>query len=285
VEPDPAHERRRYKAQQTTHWNSVATGWAARVDWTEKNFAPLTEWLRTTGCWRQGSVVLDVACGSGYPAVAAARAVGSSGRVVAADIAPEMVAVAARRARQSGVDNIEFSEMDAEALRFGPESFDAVTNTYGLMFCPDPERAVGEMRRVLRPGGRMVVAVWGHPRQNPFFDVMFTAGKDVLGLAPPDAGDPGPFRLASADRLGALLRGANLSHVVVEPLAMTFETASVDDFVQMFSDLALKSRMARLSTADRARLRIAVAETARPHLDRRGRVRLQTTSLCATAIK
>jgi SAM-dependent methyltransferase len=194
-----------------------------------------------------------------------------------------MLAVAARRARQAGVHNLEFVEMDAEALRFDDESFDAVTNTYGLMFCLDLERAVGEMHRVLRPGGRTVIAVWDDPRQNPFFDVMFTAGASLLGLGRPDPGDLGPFRLASTERLGALLRGANLSDVVIERIAMTFETESVDDYIQMFGDLALKSRMARLTDAERARLRVAVAQTAQPHVDHRGRLRLQTTSLCATA--
>ena len=278
-------ERRDFKAQQRKHWNAVATGWAAHSDWTEQNFAPLTHWLQTSGCWRSGSRVLDVACGSGYPAMAAALAIGSLGRVVATDISSEMLAVSVRRAHQAGIDNIEFVEADAEKLHFDADSFDAVTNTYGPMFCPDPEQAVREMHRVLRPGGRAAIVVWDEPRNNPFFEVIFTAAAPLLALAPPEPGGPGPFRLASPERLAALLRGADLFDVVIESLPMTFESGSVDDYIKMFGDLALKAQMARLTNADRVRLRAAVADVAQPHVDSLGRLRLQTTSLCATARK
>lgn len=281
MEQDAASEHAQFKAQQTKHWNDVAGGWAARADWTERNFAPLTAWLRSTGCWRAGSRVLDVACGSGYPTIAAALAVGPAGHVVAADISLEMIAAAASRARAMGLVNIEFVEQDSEDLRFDADSFDAVSDTYGLMFCSDLDRAVGEMRRVLRPGGRAAIVVWDEPQRNPYFELIFAAAAPLLGLAPPSAGAPGPFRLASSETMIALLHAANFSDVGVERLPMTFECESVDDYIQMFSDFAFKSRMARLTSADRARLRAAVADLARPYVDNRGRVRLMTTSLCA----
>jgi SAM-dependent methyltransferase len=217
--------------------------------------------------------------------MAAATAIGSSGRVVATDISSEMLAVSVRRAHQAGVDNIEFVEADAEKLGFDTDSFDAVTNTYGLMFCPDLERAVQEMHRVLRPGGRAAIVVWDEPRNNPFFEVMFTAAAPLLALTPPEPGGPGPFRLASSERLATLLRAAAFLDVVIGSLPMTFESGSVDDYIQMFDDLALKAQMARLADADRIRLQAAVADVARPHVDDRARLRLQTTSLCATARK
>jgi len=282
VEQDPAHERAQFKAQQTKHWNDVAGGWAARADWTERNFAPLTEWLRSTGCWRRGSRVLDVACGSGYPTIAAALAVGPAGHVVAADISPEMIAAAASRARAMGLLNIEFVDQDSEALRFDADSFDAVTHTYGLMFCPDLDRAVGEMRRVLRPGGRAAIVVWDEPQKNPYFELIFAAAGPLLGLAPPTAGAPGPFRLASSETMTALMHAATFSDVGVEHLPMTFECESVDDYIQMFSDFAFKSRIARLTSVERARLHAAVADLAQRYVDDRGRVRLRTTSLCAS---
>jgi ubiquinone/menaquinone biosynthesis C-methylase UbiE len=281
VEQDAARERAQFKVQQTKHWDEVAGGWAARADWTERNFAPLTAWLRTTGCWRAGSRVLDVACGSGYPAIAAALAVGPAGHVVAADISPEMLAAAASRARAMDLVNIEFVEQDSEALRFDADSFDAVTDTYALMFCPDLDRAVGEMRRVLRPNGCAAIVVWDEPKNNPYFELFFAAAGPLLGLAPPTPGTSGPFRLASSEVMAALMRAAGFSDVAVEHLPMTFECESVDDYIQMFSDFAFKSRMARLTVADRARLRAAVADLGRPYVGDRGRVRLLTTSLCA----
>ena len=82
------------KDRQRKHWDAVADGWAAWFDWTERNFAPLTEWLRDAAPWRAGSRVLDVACGAGYPALAAARAVQPGGRVVATDLSRQMIDVA-----------------------------------------------------------------------------------------------------------------------------------------------------------------------------------------------
>ena len=281
MEQDPASERAQFKAQQTKHWNDVAGGWAARADWTDRNFAPLTRLLQSTGCWRPGSRVLDIACGSGYPALAAAQAVGPAGHVVATDISHDMIAAAASRARAMGLANVEFMDRDAEALGFHAESFDAVTHTYGLMFCHDLDRALGEMRRVLRPGGRAAVVVWDALQRNPYFDLMFAAAAPLLGLAPPAPGAPGPFRLASPEVMTTLMQAAGFSEVAVERLPMTFECESVDDYVQMFGDFAFKSRMARLSETDRAGLRAAVAALVQPHVDDRGRVRLLTTSLCA----
>ena len=173
-EPDVVQEHHDVKARQRKHWDAVAPGWAAQCDWIDQNFALLTEWLRTSGCWRPASRVLDVACGSGYPAIAAAKAIGPTGRVVATDISSGMLAVAAQRAHQEHIGNIEFVETDAEEQRFDSDSFDAVTMIYGLMLCPDPARALREMRRVLRPGGRAAIVVWDDPRNNPFFQVIFT---------------------------------------------------------------------------------------------------------------
>jgi SAM-dependent methyltransferase len=279
VDPDPTRDE--LKAQQRKHWDHVASGWASRADWTDRNFAPLTAWLRAAGCWRAGSRVLDIACGSGYPAIAAALAVGPAGHVAAVDISPRMLEAAAARARAMALVNVEFTDGDAERLGFEADSFDAVTHTYGLMFCSDPGRAVREMHRVLRPGGCAAVVVWDDLRRNPYFEVMFDAAGPHLGLVPPGPGAPGPFRLGSAGAIAGLMGAAGFSDVSVEPLPMTFQCESVDDYIQMFGDFAMKSRMARLSDAEKARLRASVADRARPYLDDRGRVRLSTTSLCA----
>ena len=268
--------------QQTKHWDDVAAGWAARADWTDRAFAPLTAWLRAAGCWRLGSRVLDVGCGAGYPAIAAALAVGPAGHVVAADISPRMLVAAASRAQARGIVNVDFVNQDCEALGFDDESFDAVTNTYGLMFCADLDGAAREIRRVLRPGGQAALVVWDEPQRNPYFGLILAAAAPLLGLAPPAAGAPGPFRLASPEAMSALMHSTGFSDVEVQRLPMTFECESVDDYIGMFRDFAFKNRMDKLASSDRARLRAAVADLARPYIDDCGRVRLLTTSLCVT---
>jgi ubiquinone/menaquinone biosynthesis C-methylase UbiE len=108
-----------------------------------------------------GEQVLDIACGTGLVSFAAARAVGQRGQVVGIDLSERMVDAVERQARNRKLSNCSFSRMDAETLTFPDASFDVVLCALGLMYMPDPKQALGEMRRVLRPGGRVSLAVWG----------------------------------------------------------------------------------------------------------------------------
>lgn len=108
--------------------------------------------------------VLDVACGTGLVTLRASREVGPEGRVIGTDISEEMVAIASSIADASRTDNVSYVRMDAESLDFETGSFDATLCALGLMYAPDPERAVAEMHRVTKADGRAVCAVWGERR-------------------------------------------------------------------------------------------------------------------------
>jgi SAM-dependent methyltransferase len=270
------------KRRQRNHWNAVAGGWETWHEWTEHNFAPVTGWLHEAVRWRPGSRALDVGCGAGYPALAAAAALLPGGAIVATDISPEMLAAAASRARARGLGNVEFVEADAEALRLPDQSFDAVTCTYGLMFCPEPQRAVDEMHRVLKPGGRIGLVTWDAPSRSPFFGAIGGVGAKWLSLSVPGPDEPGPFRLAARDTLEAMLRASGFADIRIEAVQATFECESVDQYCQLFGDVAWKARMAALSGRDVAGFRAAVAEAVQPYIAG-GRLMLGATSLCASA--
>jgi enediyne biosynthesis protein CalE5 len=270
--------------RQRKHWNSVAGGWGVWLEWTRRNFAPLTDWFRTAAAWAPGARVLDVACGSGYPALDAALAVAPSGRVVGTDLAAEMVAVASHEAATLAADNAEFLAMDAEALQFADGAFDAVTNAYGLMFSPTPAHALREAHRVLVPGGRIGAAVWDQPARSPFFTVIRGAIAHVVPFPDPKADDPHPFRLASVDAVTSLLCDAGFTDVRVDHLSMTFDLASADEYLQLFNDVSFKSRMATLSPGEVARIREALTEAVQPYVVD-GRLRLVAASLCASGRK
>jgi SAM-dependent methyltransferase len=122
-----------------------------------------------------GEAVLDVACGTGVMAVAAAGAVGPAGRVLGVDLADAMVQAARQRARGLGLGQACFERMDAERLALPECGFDAALCALGLMYLPDPVVALRELHRVLRPGGRVVLAVWGeraHCGWAPLFGIV-----------------------------------------------------------------------------------------------------------------
>lgn len=272
------------KDRQQKHWDAVAAGWATWFDWTERNFEPLTAWLRDVAPWREGSRVLDVACGAGYPALAAARAVQPGGRVLATDLSRQMIDVASERARAEGLNNIEFVQRDGEDLQFHGQSYDAVTNAYGLMFCPEPLRAIAEAHRVLVAGGRIALVTWDLPSHSPFFTVIRDVAAAFFVLRDPGPAEPNPFRLASADVLCSMLEQTGFSSIDVEILPMMFECDSALDYCRIFMDYGWKSRIAALPPEEKDRFYEAVAEATRPYAAD-GRLRLAASSLCACARK
>ena len=122
-----------------------------------------------------GERVLDVACGTGLVSFAAAQAVEPGGAVVGIDLSGQMIAAARLRREEREVSNINFARMDAEKLELPDASFDVALCAFGLMYMPHPEQALREMRRVLRPGGRVVLAVWGERQRcgwSPLFQIV-----------------------------------------------------------------------------------------------------------------
>src|SRR5712692_770760 len=128
--------------------------------WREQ-LAPAQERLLALADIKPGERVLDVACGTGLVSFPAAMSVGPAGDVVATDISQDMVARAAEQAQILRLPNVTFHRMDAEDLQVETGTFDAALCALGLMYVPDPQKALSEMRRALRPGGRAVAAVWG----------------------------------------------------------------------------------------------------------------------------
>jgi ubiquinone/menaquinone biosynthesis C-methylase UbiE len=122
-----------------------------------------------------GEHVLDLACGTGLVTFDAARAVGPEGKVLGTDISGQMVDAARRRATEQNISNVAFARMDAETLDLPDASCDVVLCALGLMYLPDPQAAVREWQRVLRPGGRVVIAVWGRRSEcgwSPVFPIV-----------------------------------------------------------------------------------------------------------------
>ena len=268
----------------TTANLSTAPGWEKWADWTLEQQKPVVDWLCRSAGLAPAMTVLDVACGAGQPAIQAAAVVGSGGRVIATDVAADMLAGCQRRARAAGVENLELRELDMHDLRTVDDaSIDAVTFGFALMFSSDPVRVMSEIRRVLKPGGRFALCVWDEPAKNPFFTTMFGAMAEVVPQPAPPPGAPGPFKLAAPGDLERVIRAGGFIEVAVEPVPFVFEFESVEQHWEINRDMAapLKRAAATLPTADVARLRSVLADALAPYTEG-GRVRLLATALCAT---
>ena len=152
-------------------WREAAEYWTKHAPTIRANFAPLTDKLLETAGIAPGQQILDLAGGMGEPSLVIAGRIAPDGTVTCTDLAPEMIAGARRRAAAEGLANIRFEVCSADALPFAGNSFDAAVCRFGAMFFPDTEKALREILRVLRPGGRIALAVWGPPEENPFFTV------------------------------------------------------------------------------------------------------------------
>jgi ubiquinone/menaquinone biosynthesis C-methylase UbiE len=159
-----------YRKMVENEWVSRDTveSWARWHDKLTIQGKAVTERLATHARILPGIRVLDLACGTGDPAISLARLVGPKGMVTATDLSAGMVEVARANASRSGARNIDFREADMQALPFADASFDAVTSKIGIMYAVDLPKAVSEIRRVLSPGGRMAFAVLGPPDQGSY---------------------------------------------------------------------------------------------------------------------
>jgi len=201
--------------------------------------------------------VLDVACGTGLVTFDAAWEIGRGGSALGVDISGQMIDAARRRAEDRRAPNISFARMDAEALDLPDASFDVVLCSLGLMYVPDPEQAVREMRRVLRPGGRMALAVWGERARcgwSPVFEIVDAeVTSDVCPLF---------FHLGHADRLAQLCRTAGFEDVAHRRIASPLEYADADeacDAAFIGGPVALAWSRFDAETRDRVRTRYVEA--------------------------
>ena len=211
-------------------WAGVAPAWAEHAAYADARGAGVGERMLELTALGPGERVLELACGPGGLGLAAAERVGPRGEVVLSDVAPEMTAIAAARARSAGLSNVTARVLDLEDVDAPDESFDVVLCREGLMFAVEPARAAQELRRILRGGGRLAVAVWGPRERNPWLGLVFEAVADQLGRPVPPPGVPGPFSLGDAGALETLLRGAGLDDVTVTEQDVPLRAASFDEW-------------------------------------------------------
>jgi SAM-dependent methyltransferase len=267
--PAPADELR---GRLRGLWNTVAPGWREHADFIDKRAAGVTERMLALTMPQPGERVLELACGPGGTAMAAAPLVAPDGWVVASDVASEMTAIAAARAAERGLNNVDARVLDLEAIDEPDASFDVALCRDGIMLVPDPARAAGEIHRVLRPGGRASIVVWGPRERNPWLTSVFRAAGVQLGIELPPPGMPGPFSLEDRDGFGEILAGAGFEGVVIEEHDVPLRARSAKEWSTRVVALAgpLAAILAGLPQEARDELHERLREEARPYETPRG---------------
>jgi ubiquinone/menaquinone biosynthesis C-methylase UbiE len=250
----PAFDPDKFKATTREQWQDAAPAWDRWGPTLEDWLGPATEAMLDAAGVRPGARVLDVAAGAGGQTLAAARRAGPDGQVLATDISPAILEYAAAAAHDAGLANVQTRELDGESLA-GVEdaSFDAVISRVGLIYFPDRQGALAEIRRVLRPGGRVAAIVYSTPERNRFFSVPVGIIRRRAELGAPLPGQPGPFSLGGEGVLADAYEQAGFRDVEIQavpsPLRMAsaaeclrFERESFGALHQMLAGLAESAR-------------------------------------------
>jgi len=212
-------------ADQIAYWNGPGgQRWASRQQAQDILLAPIADALIARARPKPGERIIDIGCGSGATTIAFAQKVIPSGHVLGVDVSGPMLA----RARQTASKElpVDFALADATVYPFDPGSFDLLASRFGVMFFADPALSFANMRKALRPSGRLAFACWREPRENPFFMAPLQAVyKHVPKLPQQGPEDPGPFSFASEARVRRILGEAGFTGIELEPCNFALDVA------------------------------------------------------------
>jgi SAM-dependent methyltransferase len=266
-------------------WDAMAPGWKATRENFQRTMEPVSQWLVEAIHPQPGHSVLELAAGLGDTGLIAAQLVAPGGSVLITDGSEGMVAAARERAEEVGATNVELRTMQAEWIDLPTATVDGVICRFGYMLLVDPEAALRETRRVLKPGGRLALAVWDDLERNPWMKVLREALVE-RGLAPSAVPDgPGPFALGSEEAVAELLLTAGFDDVEVGPMDLVVAAASLDGWWDhvMQTSMTTAELVRGLTPAEHYELRDLVDAGYAPYVRDDGTLEVPARALVAAA--
>jgi len=249
--PDAMHPAEEHRIASAEHWEDAAPGWVRRQRAIRELGAPVSQWMLQAIDPHPGQRVLELAAGVGETGLTAAQLVAPTGGVILSDHAEGMLDGARERAAELELTNVEFQVWNAEWIDLPVASVDAVLCRWGYMLMADPAAALSETRRVLRPGGRVALAVWDALSANPWalvprLELIERGLAPAPAPAPADGRDrweigqhtPGPFALGAPERVRGLLQQAGFVEARVETIDVAQRHESFDAFWETMLDIS-----------------------------------------------
>jgi SAM-dependent methyltransferase len=281
----PAFDADAHRVNSLAGWEAAAAGWTRRQETIRRLSAHVSAWMLDAVALQPGRRVLELAAGLGETGMLAAEQVAPMGGVIVSDQADAMLDGARARAAELGLSNVEFQVISAEWIDLPLASVDAVLCRWGYMLLADPPAALAETRRVLRPGGRVALAVWDAVQHNPW-GLLPTLELIERGFATaPAPGTPGPFALGDPERVRELLAHAGFAEIDVQSLDVIQRYDSFDLYWDTTLDISHSFHNAVLSRpeAEIAEIHAGLAARLEPFSAADGTLAIPGRTLVASA--
>jgi SAM-dependent methyltransferase len=274
-----------YRSASLERWSRAAGGWGTHRERLQAAWRPVSAWLVDAIEPQPGHRVLELAAGPGDTGLLAAELILPGGTLLSTDVVEEMVDLARARARELGITNAEFRTMDAEWIDLPTAHLDGVLSRWGYMLLADPEAALRETRRVLRPGGRVALSAWTDPGDNPWNAVPTAELLAIEAIEPQDPDAPGMYAFRDPGRIRALLEQTGFTDIVVDQVDVVFRYPDLDEWwdTQLDISTSLADNVRALSPGQRDDLRDAIDARLAPYVAADGSVALPGRTHVAAA--
>ena len=230
------------RLESRERWARSASGWAARRTAMRDATMPVSVRMIDLLDPSPGQELLELAAGLGDVGFLAAELIAPGGTLQCSDFVPEMLTAAQERARELGIENVRFRQIDAESIDQPAGSLDGVLCRWGYMLMTDAEAALRETRRVLRPGGRVVLAAWTGASENAWSSIPVRELIARGALDKPDPNEPGQFAWAREGEIAEHLEAAGFMDPVVEDVAFAMTYPDADEWIASQRDLSPRVR-------------------------------------------
>jgi ubiquinone/menaquinone biosynthesis C-methylase UbiE len=263
-------------------WADVAKGWEASADPFRRNTMPVASWMIDHTAPQVGQTVLELAAGIGDTGFLAAELIQPGGTLISSDASPEMLSAAQRRAEAIGVKNVRFKQIDAaQPIDLETASVDIVLCRWGYMLMEDPENALRETRRILRPGGRVALAAWAGPAENRWSSLPLDLLLERGLIEPVEPGAGGQFAWAQEGIIAERLENAGFVEYEVETVDFAIRYASVEAWWATSRSMSMRAGRARVD--DEPALLAALADAAREWTGEDGSISVPARTWVAAA--